>query len=431
MGTVDIGTWKLRLNVRPGLARGLLACALISWMPLPPASGYQEAQPADSEKPAEPAPEPTPAQAPEQPASDDEAGRMKRRNETDAIKPTTGPSQSPAAPAKPAAGPRAPESGIPVPVARRAREGIFIIKQRGELMVARTGDVIFIPDKGSPARTSRPMVLLPSQTLARLESAAGLRVDSAGVDSPARARATLSGQVTVYRQREYLLPTTFQIELVEPAKPAEASGATTVHTPTPTRTPAPADNSDAEPESAPTKETIDPDREDRDAQVETLIRELEDRRTANRGLSRDAGRNPEPPPAAPGADAKAPDEKPAGDTGATDPSGSEAARSARGWPMAEGSVITARRGRLIRLSDGSPGISFDNAATSPAGARRVEAPMALLPSQIVQRMEEVVGGRGDRAAIEISGRVFTYSGRNYLLPTMYQVLPPSDVGPLN
>ncbi|HRJ50447.1 MAG TPA: hypothetical protein PKU91_07930, partial [Phycisphaerales bacterium] len=207
------------------------------------------------------------------------------------------------------------------------------------------------------------------------------------------------------RQREYLLPSVFQIE----SRRAEASSSSR--------------NQETRNQETRNEETgnqdsraQDPDRGPdsvRDREVEGFIQELEDRRTLNRGLSRDMARVvPEPA------------------TGSSDGS-SSADQSRGGWTLPEGTVITARRGRLVRLRDGAVGIAFDNPAAASGGGRRTEAPMALLPCQLTQRMEEVVGGRGDRAAIEISGRVFAYGGRNYLLPTMYQVLPPTDVGPLN
>lgn len=358
-----------------------------------PALARQEAPPTDQD-PVES--KPADAQQPE-------TERMERRSRAadEGLPPAKAPAPEGRAPSPAAGGtpaPRAPESGIPVPRTRRAREGIFIVKQRGELLVARTGDIVFVPASDAPARTARPMVLLPCQTLSRLESAAGLRADAPTAAPADRVPVVLTGQIMVYRQREYLLPSVFQVESRRAETPSPPRNQET-RTQDPDRA-SPA-QSDRGPDSA------------RDREVEGFIQELEDRRTLNRGLSRDMARVvPEPAP------------------GSADGSPS-ADQSKAVWTLPEGTVITARRGRLVRLRDGAVGIAFDNPAATPGGGRRTEAPMALLPCQLTQRLEEVVGGRGDRAAIEISGRVFAYGGRNYLLPTMYQVLPPTDVGPLN
>lgn len=379
----------------------------------PPAqSPPAEAPPADA-PPSEP-----PATQPPPPATtpDEEAERMRRRTNAadESLTPSKVPTSAPAG-GKPKAS--APESGIPVPRARRAREGVFVVKQAGELLVARTGDVVFIPDRDAPARTSRPMVLLPCQAMARLESAAGLKTDVPTADRAPRPRVILTGQVMVYRQREYLLPSVFQVEVAPKAAPVPEKDA-----------PRPAANErgaqDPQATDTPAAEEQVAGDSGQDKEVESFIRELEDRRTKNRGLSRETALAPSP---------EAASNTPAA-TGA-EPTGTDAVGGeTRSWPLAEGSVITARRVRLVHFSDGAPGISFDNGAGAgqgAGGARRVEAPMALLACQLSQRLEEIVGARGDKAAIEISGRVFSYGNRNYLLPTMYQVLPPTDVGPLN
>jgi hypothetical protein len=360
----------------------------------------------------------------EPPAADpnaDEVELLRRRTNAadDGLAP--GAERKPA-PAVPAAKPRA-ESSIPVPKVRRAREGIFVIKQSGELLVARTGDVIFVPDKGAPAKTSRPMVLLPCQTLSRLESAAGLRSDQPTGESAPRPRVLMTGQVMVYRQREYLLPSVFQVESVSgESVPTAEKGGGEKGTQQAKQNAGEATAEQPAGESG-AQETTAQDQATREGEVESFIRELEDRRSQSRGLTREMARTAPTP---------APTATPATGGGTTEgQQQAEAGDAGRVWPIAEGSVITARRARLVRFTDGSVGVSFDNGANAAPGARRTEAPMALLACQMTQRMEEVVGGRGDKAALEVSGRVFSYGNRNYLLPNMYQVLPPTDVGPLN
>lgn len=84
--------------------------------------------------------------------------------------------------------------------------------------------------------------------------------------------------------------------------------------------------------------------------------------------------------------------------------------------LREGTFITNRRGRLTRGTAGDILFTFD------ADARgKGEAPMSLLPCMNLASMEKVVDRGGDGITFTVSGQVFVYKGRNYLLPTLYQV----------
>lgn len=84
--------------------------------------------------------------------------------------------------------------------------------------------------------------------------------------------------------------------------------------------------------------------------------------------------------------------------------------------LAEGSRIVLRRGRLRRTPGGGFLFVFDADATGLG-----DPPMMLIPCMLLESMEQVAMGRDDRAAILVTGTVFTFAGRNYLLPSVYRV----------
>ena len=51
----------------------------------------------------------------------------------------------------------------------------------------------------------------------------------------------------------------------------------------------------------------------------------------------------------------------------------------------------------------------------------------LLRCRMAQKLDELAASRGDDLVVQVSGRVFVYGGRNYLLPTLAQVVPKGDV----
>ena len=88
----------------------------------------------------------------------------------------------------------------------------------------------------------------------------------------------------------------------------------------------------------------------------------------------------------------------------------------------EGTVLFNKRARLVRVASGPLMVAFDGDTRSPSNA-----PMVLLRCRMVQRLDELAASRGDDLVLQVSGRVFVYAGRNYLLPTLAQVVPTGDV----
>ena len=82
----------------------------------------------------------------------------------------------------------------------------------------------------------------------------------------------------------------------------------------------------------------------------------------------------------------------------------------------EGTQVVARRGRMSRGPQGTWWFTFD-ADVDGLG----DPPMVLLPCLLRERMERYAERSGGRAAMLLSGRVYLYEERNYILPTMFQV----------
>ncbi|MBC7835607.1 MAG: hypothetical protein H7Y88_10985, partial [Phycisphaerales bacterium] len=84
--------------------------------------------------------------------------------------------------------------------------------------------------------------------------------------------------------------------------------------------------------------------------------------------------------------------------------------------LAEGTFLPSRRGRMVRAPEGEWMYVFD------ADARGLsEAPMVLMPCQNLAAMERITAQRGEGATFTVSGQVFAYKGKNYLLPALYIV----------
>jgi hypothetical protein len=267
-----------------------------------------------------------------------------------------------------------------VPGAKAFPEGTFLLSRMGVVVQSETGEYIFVPAKDTPASAGRspvdaslsfaPLVLMPSQRVAQL---------TARVTSPAEAvPVSISGQVFSYRGRHYLLLSMFYFESSEPI-PSEASN--------------------SKPQTERSRATAETSADD-------LMDDLEKRVGTTRALAPTeatlaSAANVPPPKAVAGVERIASSLRP------------------------EGTVITGKRGRVVRSgSDRAISIAIDNDPDSPSSA-----PMPLLPCRLLETIESLVGQRGDSMLIRFSGRVTVFQGRNYLLPTMYQVIRPGDVAP--
>ena len=181
------------------------------------------------------------------------------------------------------------------------------------------------------------------------------------------AGVVVSGQVFVYRGRHYLLPTTFAVDLVMEKSVEKAAE------------PAPAERAPGE------------------IAAEDLIRQLETQRGAPKAV-----------------------EAPAGEGGAERLAG----------VANEGTLLVNRRARLVRVAadEGRFGAAFDKGA---GGDKARMGAMPILPCAALEGLEFLAANRGENVSFYVSGRVFVYNGRNYLLPTLVQATRAGDIAPLH
>jgi hypothetical protein len=238
-------------------------------------------------------------------------------------------------------------------------EGMFVVRQFGTMRLVGAAGWVFIFAPNTDGPTLPPMPLLPCANLQAMEQIAGPAADS-GRD----AGFLVSGQVFVFEGRNYLLPTIF----------VQADG------PDPAQEAAPAQPDEA-PEATPGVDPFaDPDAPE--PSVDELLRRIEE--ASQRAPTGDAS-----PQFAPNPAGLAP----------------------------EGALVASRRGRLLRSESGGWKFVPDVDADTPVG---VDQPMDLLPCRALEAMLAEQALLGQRPFI-VSGRVFIYNGRNYLLPTMFVI----------
>jgi hypothetical protein len=252
------------------------------------------------------------------------------------------------------------------------REGAFVENRRGSLAKLPSGQWAFVFHKDERGHTDKPVVLVPCQMLQRLEQAAA--------DRSADAAFNLTGHVYAYKGVNYLEPTRYLIAGADPpaASPAEP--------PSPGPSPEPPQGS---------AEAVAGQTTGANPSVDQLIRDLEAQRDRPRAL--------QPMPAIP-----------------------TPAPTASGSIVPEGRTIIRRRGRMARTSGGEWALVFDSGS---AGETEIDRPLLLVPCMNLARMETWAGRSGDAINFEVSGRILAYQGRNYLVPTLFQVVTPAELAP--
>jgi hypothetical protein len=252
------------------------------------------------------------------------------------------------------------------------REGSFITRQRASVVRLPSGDKAAVFHKDAQGRAERPMVLLPCLTLQGMEQTIANRDEETAF--------LLTGQVFAYRGVNYLLPTAAPTASVSDAPKQEAVQPAT-------------------PPAQPDKPAVKPTDKPADLGVQELIRDLEAQRDRPRTLGEAPQPAPPPTPAASPSDL-----------------------------LAEGTNISLRRGRIVRLSRGDWAFAFDNAPTGEAASDRA---LILNPCLNLQRLESWAAQLGDGASLVMSGRIYQYQGRNHIIPTMYQVTGVGGSGELS
>ena len=85
-------------------------------------------------------------------------------------------------------------------------------------------------------------------------------------------------------------------------------------------------------------------------------------------------------------------------------------------PVHEGVIMVARRGNLTRTDRGAWMFVFDADAEGLA-----DPPLVILPCLLLERMERQATRAGRSTPILLSGQVYHYRGRRFVLPTVFRV----------
>lgn len=252
---------------------------------------------------------------------------------------------------------------IAVPPGRLLPEGAFLSGRSGVLLRAPSGEWVFVSTADAQGVRNPPMVLLPCATLDELERS----LDPAGGQS-----VTLSGQVLVYRNRNYLLPTLAALG----TRPGEAES----------HAKGPAKPDDAEDRPGEERQAGE------DPRVAALLEQLrlESERT-NLLTPTPVGDDPD---------------------------------EARGRALLhDGRLVVREQGRIVRLAGGRAAFARDQGVR---GETR-DAPRVLLPSATLTRIEEATARTGESTPVIVSGRLYAHDGTVYLLPISFQMVVASDV----
>lgn len=238
---------------------------------------------------------------------------------------------------------------------RLVPQGTFLPSRRGKLISAGSQSV-FVFEAAPPGQGVPPMIVLPNEFLASMER----HIQERGPD----AVFTVGGQVYAYHDHNYLLITTRPVADAPPgAKNTEA------------------DKPSTQPPTGEAAGRIT------DPAVEKILAEL---REAGGGR-----RTAEPLPAPP---------RPARPDDA----------APKRTVLPEGTFLAGRRGRTVK----SPGGEWTFVVDADA-AGNSDPPMTIMPCQNLANLERTAELRGESVTFTISGQVFVYHERNFLLPTMF------------
>lgn len=242
-------------------------------------------------------------------------------------------------------------------------EGSFIVQLEGRVLQAAIGAWVFEPTQLVDNAPVRPMVILPSQTLSRL-------VQLLGQDAQNNL-VSLTGEVLLYRGRNYLIVSAITTRPHEDAAPGPAPQVAEADTET---------EDEPEPEPEP-RVPLSP-------AVEELLRDLESARHADRTIMQ--------------------------------PTTAQAGTGRA--PVPEGRTFMRRRARLVYLAAGEIALAFDNDPDQV-----IDVPLVVLPCAQLQRMEQIIESRGDSLTVRVSGQSYAYNGRSYILPSSLVIERPGEL----
>jgi hypothetical protein len=283
------------------------------------------------------------------------------------------------------------------------REGSYLMHAPSRLIYDEArGEWKLIVDATADQATPRELIVLPCTRLAEMQQF----IESSGGGTAGQVvKFQVTGRVTVFRNRNYVLPTHAPV-LTEPQGVAERQDGP--HSAGSATQPEQARDIAAELERA----------------AGPLPRVAVPPALDNASSSSPAGgvpkdvrdRLPTPAPGqAPGIGR--------GEVTATQRSAPTHGEHAR--PLApENSFIASRRGKLTRDGGGGWVFVFDADASGLA-----DPPLRVMPCLLLERIEDYARRAGNNSPALLSGTVYTYRGQNYLLPTAFRI--PQDGGNLS
>lgn len=256
-------------------------------------------------------------------------------------------------------------------------EGAFILQRTGRLVAGPKGMFIFVPDPQTRLPGEGPVLLMPCQTLEQLESEWTDQL------------VEVSGEIFTYHQRNQLLLSAYRLisPQIEPAPEPQTEPQT--------------DSMDDQPvQDDPSSREDDPDVRDLLDELEFKSSPTDSSRTSNYNLleshNNQIGRREQ---------VVLPD-------------------AVSGYE--EGALILRRPARLIRNTSGAWTIVFDNDTPDSADATE----LIVEPCQMLMRMERIAMQSGDAGRLLVSGRIYTYRGSQFILPSLMQRVSAQDINSL-
>ena len=318
--------------------------------------------------------------------------------------------------ADPAAGgldPAAVRVDPDAPLPRLRREGGFVVERPGRLIAlpdreaggATSGSEIWVFDfDREPGMDDlRPMIVQKTQRLQLMQDAEKSNLPRADPRGRGRVigRYAVTGQVHTHRGVNYLLPSSVvMIHADLPMDEGDGQPAT------------PTEDGEVAATSGGWGATVDDGFASAPAGAATFGTADDPAAVMEALLDRPEGatRTPRDPAAVAVAEGVGPDR---GD-------GASVAQASR----QEGEYLVQRVGRVIpRSSTSGDGVMFTFEAD---GVRAQEAPVVLMPSGLLQELEDAAGKANGPLTVALSGRVYAYRGVNHVLPTSYRTMPRRD-----
>ena len=254
-------------------------------------------------------------------------------------------------------------------------EGAYLLSRLGTIVNGPSGLFIFVPDKSQREPGEGPVLMMPCRTLEQLESEwSGQRV-------------VVSGEIFSYHNRNQFLISDYA--LVKARTHTQATETFTATDPT-----------EADPIEPSNTIEDDPDVRDLLNELEFQTQPTDEHRSATHK------------------DLETPIIQTAQRKQATLPDASAG--------IEEGTLILRRPARMIRNNSGAWTIVFDTDQPNDQNA------IALIvePCRMLMRMETIAMNEGDAGKLLVSGRVYTYKGSAYLLPTLMQRIRPQGINSL-